>query len=163
MTIAGLAPDATGQITRDAAYLFAYRIKPGREAAFDAGYRRHLDWHAQHRDSLPWLGWTVVAGTWLDLFVDGTFGITPQAFDARVEPRADVADAHSNVTPHADPIYRYAYRVRRELGSAVRLELGRAGAMQLVSSITLRPGSVDQFERPTHTRQPLHRPGLRRV
>jgi hypothetical protein len=145
--LAGFFPEARAQTTKDAAYLFAYRIKPGLEAAFDSGYRRHLDWHAQHRDSLPWLGWTVVAGTGLDLFVDGTFGITPQAFDARVEPRADAADADSNVRPHANAIYRYAYRLRRELGSADRLEEGRAGAMQLVCWISLRPGPVDQFER----------------
>jgi hypothetical protein len=146
ITLAGFAPEAAGQDTADAAYLFAYRIKPGREAAFDSGYRRHLDWHARHRDSLSWLGWTVMAGTGQDMFVDGTFGITPGAFDARVEPKADGADADSNVTPYADAIYRQAYRLRRELGSSARLEEGQAAAMQLVTWITVRAGTVEQFE-----------------
>lgn len=155
-----LAAQASSQTSADAVYLFAYRIKPGQEAAFDSGYRRHLDWHVQHRDSLSWLGWTVTAGTGLDMFVDGTFGITPQAFDARVDPRADAADADSNITPYADPVYRYAYRLRRELGSSDRLEKGRPAPMQVVSWFTIRPGQMSAFERAVGSLRGRAPPGL---
>jgi hypothetical protein len=76
-----------------AAFLFAYRAKPGMDAAFAEGYRRHLDWHAARGDSLAWLAWTVVDGPQLGTFVDGAFGIAFKAFDDRVDPRGDAADA----------------------------------------------------------------------
>jgi hypothetical protein len=130
----------------DAAFLFAYSMKPGMADEFEAGYRRHLAWHAQHHDSLTWLGWFVFSGPRLGTFVDGAFGIAPRAFDARVDPAGDGEDAERNVTVFADPTSRYLYRLRRDLGVSARLEGGKPAAMQLVAWVTLRPGGVDPFE-----------------
>src|SRR5205085_8774735 len=41
---------AAPRAARDGAFLFTYRAKPGQDAAFAQGYRRHLDWHAEHAD-----------------------------------------------------------------------------------------------------------------
>lgn len=70
-----LAPSAgrtSDQPRGDAAFLFAYYPKQGRQEQFDAGYRRHLDWHREHRDPLPWYGWYVATGERAGMFVDGS-------------------------------------------------------------------------------------------
>lgn len=130
----------------DAAFLFAYRAKPDMDAAFAEGYRRHLDWHAQRGDSLSWLAWTVIDGPNLGTFVDGAFGIRFKAFDDRVDPRGDAEDGARNVTAFANPTSRGVYRLRRDLGTAARLEAGRPAAMQKVVRLTIRPESVRSIE-----------------
>lgn len=142
-----LLSPAGAQQVGDAAFVFAYRMKPGMESSFTEGYRRHLSWHAEHQDSLPWLGWFVVSGPGLGMFVDGTFGIRHQAFDDRVDPSGDGRDADKNVTAFGDPVYRHTYRLRRDLGTAARLETGKPAPMQLVCWVTLRPAGVEGFER----------------
>jgi hypothetical protein len=142
-----LPSSTSAQQVGDAAFVFAYRMKPGMESSFTEGYRRHLRWHAEHQDSLPWLGWFVVSGPGLGMFVDGTFGIRLQAFDNRVAPADDGQDAEKNVTAFGDPAYRYTYRLRRDLGTAARLETGKPAPMQLVCWLTLRPAGMGDFER----------------
>ncbi len=142
-----LPPRAVAQANADAAFLFAYRIKPGMDDAFADGYRRHLNWHAQHQDSLPWFAWYVYSGPGMDLFVDGTVGIAAQAMDERVEPAADGRDADTTFAPYGTPAYRSMLRLRRELGTATRLEARRPGKMQVVVRITLEPGGLAAFER----------------
>jgi hypothetical protein len=130
----------------DAAFLFAYRAKPERDAEFAQGYRRHLDWHAANRDTLAWLAWTVVDGPSIGTFVDGAFGIPLRAFDERVDPRGDSQDAATNVTAFAVPVDRGIYRLRRDLSTATRLERAEPAAMQRVVWLTLRPGADSTFE-----------------
>ena len=147
LTIHSLTPVAASAQTRgDAAFLFAYRAKPDMDAAFAQGYRRHLDWHAQRNDSLPWLAWTVIDGPGLGTFVDGTFGIPFKAFDDRVDQRGDADDAARNVNAYATAVYRQVHRLRRDLGSSARLETRRPGAMQKVVRVAVPPGSERAFE-----------------
>src|SRR5258706_9722604 len=66
-----------------AAFLFAYHLKPGMQASFDEGYRRHLAWHQGKRDTLVWYAWYVTSGERTGLFIDGSFGAPFAAFDQR--------------------------------------------------------------------------------
>lgn len=136
-----------GQQPRDAAFLFAYRAKPEMDAAFAQGYRRHLDWHAAHNDSLTWHAWTVVDGPAAGTFVDGTFGIAFKAFDDRVDPRGDAEDAGRNVSAFANATDRQVLRLRRDLGVASRLETGSAGAMQRVVWLSIKAYADSSVER----------------
>lgn len=43
-----------------AAFLFAYYPKEGMSVQFNQGYKRHLDWHREHKDPLVWYAWYVV-------------------------------------------------------------------------------------------------------
>ncbi len=106
----------------DGGMLFSYEPHPGQKATFDEGYRRHLDWHIEKRDSLPWYAWDIIAGRRLGEFVDGTFGVRFDALDKRVDPAGDAADAAQNVTPFARATGRWAVRVRRELSTHTPLE-----------------------------------------
>lgn len=98
-------PSLAQQAEPDAAARFARIViiqpKPGQEAAFEAGYKRHLAWHASHRDPWTWRAWSFILGDRLDLFMDGTFGHQLGDFDTSVDPVGDAADNATNVEPHA--------------------------------------------------------------
>lgn len=91
-------PAASTRDSGDAAHLFGYWTRPGQREAFDEGYRRHLAWHRQAGDPLVWYGWYVSDGKRAGMFVDGSFGAPFAAFDRRVDPAGDGADAARNVT-----------------------------------------------------------------
>jgi hypothetical protein len=130
----------------DAAHLFGYVPKPGMEAQFDAGYRRHLEWHRTHADPLVWYGWYVTHGPRMGTFIDGSFGAPFAAFDQRVAIADDVRDADRNVTPYADAAFRTVYRVRRDLSTATPLEEWKPTAMVQVHTYKVRLGKAKQFE-----------------
>ncbi|WP_242111447.1 hypothetical protein [Luteimonas aquatica] len=147
LAMAGGARAQSLRDSGDAAHLFAYTLKPGMEARFDAGYRRHLAWHRDKRDPLVWYGWYVGDGARAGLFVDGSFGAPFAAFDRRVDPAGDGADAGRNVTPYADTADRASYRLRRELSTGFPLERWTPSKRVQVFHYTLRPGSRARFER----------------
>lgn len=151
VALASAAPVAAGDVASrlraaTAAHLFGYYPKQGDAARFDAGYRRHLQWHRAHRDPLPWYGWYVQDGARRGMFVDGSFGAAFAAFDARVDPAGDAADASRNVTAFADPAFRASYRLRPELSTGFPLEDRRPSARLQVFRYALRPGSSARFE-----------------
>ena len=142
------AADAAGaRDSGDAAHLFGYRAHPGARERFDAGYRRHLQWHRAHRDPLVWYGWYVADGPRAGMFVDGTFGAPFAAFDRRIDPEGDASDAAANVNAHADAVLRASYRVRRELSTGLPLERWQPSPAMQVLHYRLRPGGQARFER----------------
>lgn len=140
---AGRAADAP---RGDAAFLFAYEPKPEQQDAFDAGYRRHLEWHRQHHDPLPWYGWYVATGDRTGMFVDGSFGITFAAFDNRVEPRQDGANFAETTAAYGDTAYRKILRLMPRLGTATRLEDRKPSSQVEVVTYLVTPGRTAVFE-----------------
>lgn len=141
-------PADPGRAARgSAAFLFTYRPKPGHEADFDEGYRRHLAWHARAGDPLAWYGWYVTAGERLGVFIDGSFGTTFGAFDARVDPAADAEDFARTAGPFADALSRSVYRLRRDLSTAEPLESRTPPAAFDVVHIVARAGQQPRIER----------------
>jgi hypothetical protein len=130
-----------------AAHFYFYRPAAGMEQAFEQGYRRHLQWHRQHRDPLAWYGWTVADGARAGQFVDASVGEPFAAFDRRVDPAGDAADAQVNVLPFAHALARPTYVLRPELGTGTPLEQGRPGTTVQVTVFRLRPGREVRFER----------------
>lgn len=101
-----------------AARTFELRPRDGRDAEADAGYRRHLDWHAAAGDPWAWLLWEVVDGPRAGTYVDGTFGHAWRDFDHAVDPAGDGADNARNVEPLVTRGASQAWRLRPELGGA---------------------------------------------
>lgn len=97
---------------------FELRARPGLAGALDAGYRRHLDWHAGAGDRWGWYLWEVADGERAGLYVDGTFGHAWSDFDAAVDPSGDGADNEVNVEPFATRGANHAWRLRPELSGA---------------------------------------------
>lgn len=127
--------------------LYAYQPHAGQRASFDEGYRAHLEWHRDHRDSLAWYGWDVVAGRRQGQFVDGTFGISFEALDRRVDPAGDAAHAARSFAGHALPTGQWLVRLRAELSTAAPLESRElGGSLVQVVIYTVALGRQDRFE-----------------
>lgn len=124
--------------------LFRYRPHAGERAAFEAGYRSHLDWHRQQADSLTWFGWDVLAGPGIGGFVDGVFGMPFAALDVRVDPAGDAADAATSFLPYATATARELVRLRADLSSATPLEAGTA--TPLVHAVRYEPRDRSDVE-----------------
>jgi len=108
------------------AHLYAYRVKD--RAAFEAGYRRHLRWHARHADTLAWFAWYVTSGDRAGAFVDGTFGTTPDGLAGRPDPEGDGTDFRANAGPYVSAIGDEGWELWREASPVTPLEQRRPGA-----------------------------------
>jgi hypothetical protein len=115
------------------AHLYAYRIK--NRAAFEAGYRQHLRWHARHADKLAGFAWYVTNGNRAGSFVDGTFGTTPDGLAGRPDPKGDGADFRANAGPYVSAIGDEGWELWREASRATPLEQRRPGAYLHVYAI----------------------------
>ena len=89
----------------------------GMHQEFEAGYKRHLDWHRGQRDPWTWHGWSVISGERAGWFIDATVDRTPQELDAPVAPAEDWADNNKNVLPYARLVSSSIYRLRPDLGT----------------------------------------------
>ena len=107
------------------AHLYAYTVKD--RAAFEAGYRQHLRWHAAHADKLAWFAWYVTSGNRAGAFVDGTFGTTPDGLAGRPDPKGDGADFRANAGPYVSAIGDEGWELWREASRATPLEQRRPG------------------------------------
>lgn len=130
----------------DAAHLFAYFPKDGQEDRFDEGYRAHLNWHRDKHDPLAWYGWHVASGERVGMFIDGSFGAPFAAFDQRIDPKNDAADAVRTFVPFAKDVFRASYRVRREFSTGFPLEQWQPSKSVQVFHYTLRAGTQARFE-----------------
>lgn len=134
------------QSRQSAAFVYGYYPNEGQQELFDEGYRRHLEWHRQHNDPLPWYGWYVTSGDRIGLFIDGSFGIPFSAFDRRVDIAEDGADAAQNVSPFSKPAFRRTYILRRDLSTGSPLEDRNPSSSIQVLFYKLRPGKATAFE-----------------
>jgi len=130
----------------NAAFLFSYDIKPGMQADFERGYKRHLEWHRNAKDPFTWYGWYVVTGDNAGRFVDGTFGLTFADFDKRVAPLKDLEDAVQNVSPYVNPVNRSVLRLRSDLSSGFQLQEQSPSRMTEVTTFVLKAGQETEFE-----------------
>lgn len=124
------------------AHLYAYAVTD--RPAFEAGYRRHLQWHAARGDKLAWFGWYVTEGDRKGAFVDGTFGTTPEALAARPDPEGDGADFRANAAPFSKPLGNEGWELWREASTATPLEDRRPSAT--VRVFALAAADAAQFE-----------------
>ncbi|HEX8693714.1 MAG TPA: hypothetical protein VF746_14925 [Longimicrobium sp.] len=117
--------------------------RPGQQAAFEAGYQRHLEWHRGANDPWTWYGWSFVLGERIGLFMDGTFGHAAADFDAAVQPAADAADNAANVSPYADFLGHGVYERLDALGRGAPLP--DTSAFLALTTYRVAPGRERAF------------------
>jgi hypothetical protein len=144
LLLAAVGP-AAAQNNPSGGLLVAYRAHAGERPNLEAGYRRHLDWHAANADSLTWHAWNVLSGPGMGLFVDGTFGKPFAALDVRVDPAGDERDAATNIRPFAESVFRELVLLRAELSTATPLETGAPTRLVQVLRYTSSPESSQQL------------------
>jgi hypothetical protein len=130
-----------------AAHFFVYQIKPGAQAKFEDGYRKHLGWHRNHHDPLAWYGWTVSDGKRGGYFIDASVGEPFAAFDHRVDVEQDGADFSVSVTPYVTPVEDLAFTLLPDLSFGTPLESHHPSDSIQVTCFNLRPGTEARFER----------------
>lgn len=132
---------------RKAALLFSYEVDRGRGSEFEAGYKAHLKWHADHDDHLPWYGWYVISGERVGAFVDGTFGETFEAIDRRPALAEDGAHFAEYVAPYARPLVYSVYELWPAPSTASALEDRKPTPFVDVYKIEVAHGDAQAFER----------------
>ena len=134
------AAEQTGPYARIA----ILRPHDGDTVDFEAGYRRHLDFHREAKDSWTWYGWTIWAGERQRWFVYATFGHSASSLDNPVPAADDERDNVANVTPHAqfvaNSLFEYLPSLSR--GSGVPTPSARVE----FTTVDLNPGTGRAFE-----------------
>lgn len=135
------------QPTGVAARMVTIKPKDGMRHQFEEGYKRHLDWHRQNKDTWTWYGWQVITGERFGHFVDGTFGHNWDDFDRAVAPAADAADNAENVVPYGDFLSVAQYVLLPEFSRNRSLEDGTPSPFIELVYYHLFPGKESEFER----------------
>ena len=120
------------------------RPYPGHFVEFEAGYIRHLEWHAQAKDPWTWYGWSTWASDRQRWFVYATFGHSAASLDSSVAPAEDERDNVLNVVPHGEfaghALYEFLPLLSR--GDAQPTPAGRLE----LTTVELNPGVANAFE-----------------
>lgn len=122
------------------ARLVVMKPREGMNAAFETGYKRHLEWHKAAKDPWTWHGWTVVFGDRVGWFIDGTFDHEPAALDRAVNPAGDAADNATNVFPYANIESHMILRLRADLSRPLA-NLLRSPLLEM-TTIEMTPGKT---------------------
>jgi hypothetical protein len=117
------------------AHLYAYRLSD--KPAFEAGYRKHLEWHARIGDKLVWYAWYVTAGDRAGAFIDGTFGTTPERLENRPRVKEDGVDFRANAAAYAAAIGNEGWELWREASQVQQLEQRKPQALVQVHAVAV--------------------------
>ena len=88
-----------------------WKPKEGKEDLFEAGYKKHLEWHRTNGDTWDWYGWFFSSGPRTGTFVDATLFRSWAELDHPVKPAEDWADNRIHTVPFAnlETVFRVAY------------------------------------------------------
>jgi hypothetical protein len=119
--------------------------KPGGSAAFEAGRKKHMAFHAAQKDTWTWNTWAIDSGDNTGSFVTSSCGHAWKDFDeweARMG-KADTADADLNLTPTTAAGHNgfYLYRADMSLAPANQAP----APMTAVTVYVLHPGAGPDF------------------
>jgi hypothetical protein len=94
---ASLAADQPGTVGR----VFVTAARPGMTAQYEAGRKKHMDWHRKQNDTWTWLVWQVETGPNAGSYVSGTFGHQWKDLDdwEKKLGEGDTADGAVNMVP----------------------------------------------------------------
>jgi hypothetical protein len=126
------------------AQIFLNKVKPGTNAQYEAGRKRHMEWHKKKGDTWDWMTWEVVNGERAGDYIVGSFGHAFKDFDGRDAFEAeDAADAAANMAPFLEASVQSFYLSQPEL-SILGTERQPAKFAQ-VTHFFLKPEGVNDF------------------
>jgi len=114
-----LAADQPGTVAR----VFVTAPKPGMGAQYEAGRKKHMDWHRKQNDTWAWFVWQVETGPNTGSHLAGTFGHQWKDFDEWEKKlgEGDTADGAINLAPFSgggtNGIYNHLADVSRPGGA----------------------------------------------
>jgi hypothetical protein len=111
------APAASADVT--IVQVIAGMAKPGSEAQYVEGRKRHVEWHRAQKDAWNWHAYDVISGDAAGSVVTVTSPHKWADQDTREQfTRDDFADVQRNIAPYAMPHVISYWRVRSDMGRA---------------------------------------------
>jgi hypothetical protein len=144
LLVVGLAavPAAAQMGEGDICRIFFIWPKPGMAKDFEAALKKHIEWHAQQKDTWTWLTWQVIVGEGAGSYGVGTFGHNWEDFDKpAVDPAADEADVQATISPTVGKVVPTYWRFMRE----VSLPAEASSPMEEVIIFKLKYGQSAHF------------------
>jgi hypothetical protein len=128
------------------AHIYLNTPKAGGSQAYEAGRKKHMEWHRAQNDGWAWLTWEIVTGERAGAYYTGTFGHEWKEFDGRAAfEAADEADAAINLTPvtgsSVPMLFRYLTKASRPTGSV------EPTAFSQLTFYTVKVDGVGEFTR----------------
>lgn len=121
------------------------RPKPGMDLQYEAGRKKHMQFHRSQKDTFTWNTWLIETGDNAGTYVTSTCGHTWAEFDeweARMG-KADTADGATNLTPYVQGGSNGFYVYRSDMSLAPANE--PPAPMTAVTIYKLKPGTAPDF------------------
>lgn len=120
------------------------RPHDGAVTEWEAGYVRHLDWHAKNRDPYRWYGYNLWSSEHQRWFVYATFGHSAKSLSNPVSPADDERDTVVNIIPHVEFLSNslYEFLPQASRGTGVPTPASRTE----FTTVELKPGTERAFE-----------------
>ncbi|MDB5674121.1 MAG: hypothetical protein JWM65_1103 [Sphingomonas bacterium] len=147
LTLLSATPALAQRAPDDARVGFLYSYEVRDPAAFEKGYRAHLDWHRKIGDRLAWYGWHVVAGDRIGQFVDGTFGATLAEIDARPALSEDGANFAQTTAPYVHASRQMVLSLLPGASGSTLLEDRQPAGFLDVYFVDVDPAKAGAFEK----------------
>lgn len=125
--------------------VFFIQPKAGTQQQYEAGYKKHIAWHQQQKDTWAWYTWEFETGDRIGQYVTGTFDHNWADFDAHAQvDAADNTDYLANVGQHVDSLSGIIVAIMPKLS---RPPAGEGGPTPLSEVLTfhLNVGQVEEF------------------
>lgn len=125
--------------------IFFSTPKPGATSQFEAGRKKHNQFHASQRDTWTWNTWLIDTGENAGTYVTSSCGHAWKDFDdweAKMG-KADTADGNINLTPNVQNGRNGFYVYRADMSLAPPNQ--QPAPMTAVTIYVLRPGTAPDF------------------
>jgi hypothetical protein len=125
--------------------IFFTKPKPGMTQQFEAGRKKHNDFHRAQKDTFTWNTWTIETGDNTGNYVTSTCGHAWKDFDdfERRMGKPDAADAAANMGPYIESATNGFYVYRADMSLAPPNQ--PPSPMSAVTIFMLHPGAAPDF------------------
>ncbi|MGH9803927.1 MAG: hypothetical protein ACRD4D_02050 [Candidatus Acidiferrales bacterium] len=111
-------PAAAQMAGGDIVKVFFVHPKPGMTKEFEAALKKHMEWHAQQKDTWTWLAWQTIVGEGTGSYGVGTFDHHWADFDnLPYDEAADAAHAAATFSPTVERVVPTFWRLMKEVSS----------------------------------------------
>jgi hypothetical protein len=125
--------------------IYFTKPKPGADAQYEAGRKKHMQFHRSQNDTFTWGTWLIGTGENTGTYVTSTCGHAWKDFDAweKRMGKADTADGAINLSPSTAASWNGFYVERADVSLAAP---NRPPApMVAVTIYVLKPGAATEF------------------
>lgn len=112
--------------------------------AWEQGYIRHLQWHANNKETYNWYGFNLWSSGHQRRFVYATFGHSARSLSNPIDPAEDERDTTVNIIPYVEFLDNslYEFLPRASQGNGIPTPLSRTE----FTTVELKPGMESRFE-----------------